>query len=180
MTLLLGLGVGLTWIAVQKPAPDTESLNGRSSSQIPGYYLNGATITIGGTDGTPLYQLTAERIVQQPQEETVVMSNVKFDYLEKDNSPWELIAKEGQISDDQSVVRLYGEVTLVNRDLDTGTPTVVVTDVLDILPESYVATTNEKVVITHGQYEMTAIGMAADLNLGKLQLKSDVNGHFNP
>ncbi len=180
LTVLLITAALLTWLALNRSQVEFREDPGRASNDTPGYYLNEATITIGGSDGTPLYQLEAQKITQNPPDTRVLLSDVKFDYLEQRESPWELRAQKGEISDDQQVVKLFGEVRLVNQDQDSDTPTTVTTTSLDILPESYVATTEEKVVITHGRYEITATGLAADLNQGVLQLRSDVHGYYKP
>lgn len=177
---LLAAIAALTWISVNRNQPNINLPNEADPNSLPGYYVNEAVITVGGADGTPLYQLEAEKILHQPADKSVLLSGVKFDYLEQQGSPWELRAKQGQISDNQEVVKLFGDVRLVNRNENSETATVVTTASLDILPASYVATTKEAVVITHGQYEITAVGMAADLNQGKLKLQSQVHGHFTP
>ena len=180
VTTLLATVALLTWAVVNRPQAPINTTAITPDSNTPGYYLNEATITIGGSDGTPLYQLRAQRITQNPPDKRIMLSEVKFDYLEQRESPWELRAEQGEISDDQQVVRLFGKVKLVNMDQSSDAPTTVTTNSLDILPESYVATTDDEVVITHGRYEITANGLAADLNQGILQLRSKVHGYFKP
>ncbi|MEM7284514.1 MAG: LPS export ABC transporter periplasmic protein LptC [Pseudomonadota bacterium] len=180
LTAVLVVAALLTWIIVDRPQNNPEDEPTSDQRDAPGYYLKVATITIGGADGTPLYQLHAQRITQNPPDTRIMLSDVRFDYLEERDSPWELRAAQGEISDDQQVVKLFGEVRLINQNEESSTPTTVMTSSLDILPESYVATTDEEVIITHGRYEITAKGLAADLNQGVLQLRSNVHGYFKP
>ena len=177
---LLGAVAVYTWINVNQPKNLTDEDGRAGTPSMPGYYLNEAVITVGGADGTPLYQLQAQQIVHQPSDESILLSDVRFDYLEQRDSPWELVAEHGRISDDQQVVELFGQVRLVNTTEDSDTPTTVITDSLDILPDSYVATTESEVIVTHGQFQITALGMAADLNQGQVQLKSKIHGTFRP
>ena len=180
LTVILIVAALLTWIAVDRPQSNQQDNSTSDTRDAPGYYLKVATITIGGANGTPLYQLHAQRITQNPPNTRILLSDVKFDYLEEKESPWELSAAQGEISDDQQIVKLFGEVRLVNQNQQSSMPTTVMTSRLDILPESYVATTDEEVIITHGRYEITAKGLAADLNQGVLQLRSNVHGYFKP
>lgn len=170
------------------------ALNGRNSSPVttgeappqPGYYLKDAVITETKADGSMGMQLIAQRIQQQPQDDTITMSSVRVHYYQSTDKPWALSAQRGSVPANSRVVHLDGDVEL--RPLTeqaSGQPrgpseSFLRTDSLAIDTEkNFAYSTSSPVHVKFGPHAMTVRSFRADLNNEKLRLES-VNGRFEP
>src|SRR5262245_43624692 len=96
------------------------ALNGRNSSPVttsetppqPGYYLKDAVITETKADGSMGMQLIAQRIQQQPKDDTITMNTVRVHYYQSTEKPWALSAQRGSVPANSRVVHLEGDVEL--------------------------------------------------------------------
>ena len=58
--------------------------------------------------------------------------------------------------------------------------TIIYSELIELNPEKYIVKTTERVTISLGDHNLTAIGMQATLDKDKLTLQSKINGTFLP
>ncbi len=143
-----------------------------------GYYLRDATIDGIGDDGKRIYTLRADRIVQDPGLNSVLLEDVNLEYALADERPWRLTADDGAIPAAGTRIELRGNVTMQEQMMREGTT--IRTPSLDIDLGTHLASTSAAVAIERGNYRMDATGMEADLKAQTLTLQSEVHGRFLP
>ena len=174
VTIVLIAAVVGSWLLFDRrqsqppPGPATDS----------GYYLRNATIEGIGEDGTRIYTLRADRIVQDPGLDSVVLEAVDLEYALADGEPWRLTADDGAIPSSGTRIELRGNVTMQEQLMRDGTT--IRTPALDIDLRAHLASTSEAVNVERGNYHLSATGMEADLKAETVTLQSEVHGRFLP
>ena len=146
----------------------------------PGYYLKAAVLA--GTDaaGQLLYSIAADLAEEHPEENRILLSNVRVNYRPAAEVPWDISSTRGIAQLDQSFIDLFGAVALTSVPQPPETETQIFTTALRLKPEEFVAETQERVRIEMGGRQLRATGMIAYLKEDRLELKSNVNGSFRP
>ena len=93
--------------------------------------------------------------------------------------PGDLRADKGHILADRNIIQLTGNVVARTRG-DIQTPISISTEYLELNTDTYVANTDRDVVIEYTNNKILATGLRAWLKEERLQLISNVNGHFIP
>ena len=137
-----------------------------------------ATLTEMGADGKPRMVVHAAKIEQQLEDDSVVMRDLKLDYVTGKAGSWTVTAASGRMPPDRSSLLLAGDVTVTGRS-ERGSP-VIVTDRLTYDTIANFIQTPEFVSIRFGRHVLGARGLRANLNAGTLRLESNVNGRFTP
>jgi LPS export ABC transporter protein LptC len=143
-----------------------------------GYYMEDATLTEMGADGQPRIVVHAANIEQQLADDSVVLSDLRLDYVTGDAGSWTVTAASGRMPPDRSSLLLSGDVTVTGSE-DQGSP-VIVTDRLTYDTAADYIQTPEFVSIRFGSHVLGGRGLRANLNTGTLRLESNVNGRFTP
>ena len=171
------LAIGSWYLArTLRPAEVTETISDSSGD---GFYLKSARILGTDNDGALLYEIEADYVEQQRNND-ISMENVHVRYSAGAEVPWTINADAATISEDQSLLRLSGNVMAVSKEGFAGQVTEIRTPQLYIEPNAYKAETDRRVQIRIGSRSLTATGMLALLKDNRLQLKSNVNGKFVP
>jgi len=179
------LGVGAliiiaagTWYISRSLQTDDEPVQ-RGDTFQNGYYVKAARILGTNTDGQLMYEIEAEYAEQQDDNE-VELQNVEINYTTEANVPWTLNADTALIGNDRDFVVLSGHVVAISEEGFSGHVTEIRTPYLELEPDSFRATTEERVQIRIGARSLTATGMLALLRTNQLQLQADVSGKFAP
>lgn len=175
--LLTAAALGSWFLARQHSGDATAGMTREPVSR--GYYLKSARILGTGEDGKLLYEIEAARAEQQSATE-IAFSDVRINYSPTSEVPWSVNADSALINQDESVLKLKGHVRAISSEGFSGNDTEIRTDYLELDPDKYVATTDERVQIRVGARSLTATGMLASLQENQLKLKSNVNGKFAP
>jgi len=144
-----------------------------------GYYLKHARILGTGENGSPLYEIEAER-AEQGADDQVKFTEVRIRYSPDSDVPWIVNADEATLRDEVSTIVLRGHVQIVNRGNSKHNNTEIRTEYLELDPTEFIAETNERVQIRIGERSLTATGMLASLHDDKIELKSNVRGKIAP
>lgn len=163
-----GHGLGETAVAATPARPD------------PGYVALDAVLVQTGTDGRPVYVLTANRIAQQAGSADVRAQQLqlRYDNAAQPGPGWTLTAQDGLLPGRSSRVHLQGNVLLRGRPPGSQAATRVDTEQLDYDIHSRQISTDLAVRITWGRQQLDARGLSADLNRSQLQLMNQVHGRF--
>lgn len=144
-----------------------------------GYYLRSARILGTGPDGELLYEIRAEH-AEQVGDDRVDFTTVSVSYSPDSAVPWSVDADAATIEEDGRRVTLRGHVRAVSREGFSGNDTEIRTSYLELLPDEYLAETDDRVQLRIGERSLTATGMLASLKDNTLELKSNVSGKFVP
>jgi LPS export ABC transporter protein LptC len=145
-----------------------------------GYYLTDAEILGTDDDGRLLYKIWAGRAEERPNEDRLLLSDVRVEYRPITNVPWLLTADTGEAPTDQSYIDLNGAVELINVPRDDEVRTTIRTQALRFEPETFVASSEDNVSVFLGAGRLDAIGIKVYLRDDRLELESSVHGEFNP
>jgi len=175
--LLLGAAVAGSWYLASR-APGQDGLREKRDQPARGFYLRGAVLYGTGEDGTTRYTLRAERIEQRVKEGGFGLWGIDLRLNDPEGTPWLVRAREGSIPEDRSHIQLVGDVS-ARREKEVPDLSIHA-DSMRLLTEARIAETDSLVTIKFGQQQVTARGMRAYFNEDRLQLQSEVNGHFVP
>jgi len=166
--LAYGLLVGNSGDEFEASAPD----------EARGYYVNTATLTEFGPDGTPRIVLRADSIEQRLADQSVLLSDLEIDYQTAEAGAWKVTADQGRMPASATSLLLSGDV-LVTGNEARGTA-VIRTDQLSYDTKTSVIQTAEPVAVQFGTHRLEGRGLRVVLNDGTLRLESNVNGRFVP
>jgi LPS export ABC transporter protein LptC len=172
ITLLLAVVLSSRWLTdrdvVNEPPPPLMDA---------GYYVLDATLRGVSDDGEALFEISADRIQQQPALARVALEGVTVTWADSDALPWRMTARAGTIGADWRQLELRGDVR-ISRVEDAVAPLTLNTDNLTVLLEAQRATTRSEVLIAGNNGALIANGMTADLLEQRFVLESAVRGRF--
>lgn len=182
---LLALFAGLTVVLglVLLSGPQREAVvrsTAGAPAQDPGYSALDARLLQTGADGQPLYTLDAARISQQPDDDTVQLSQVKMGFRAATGEQWTARADRGELGQDTGVVQLAGNVRLAGLLPGTQDQAEISTERLSYDTRAQVVSTGEPVTLLMSGRELHAHGLLARLKEGRVQLESAVHGSYLP
>ncbi len=178
-TAFLIAAAGLSWYWSRAGTAEVQLEEVRESLPL-GYYLIDAEIFGSGEDGRLLYNMWAGRAEERPDEDRLLLSDVRIEYRPAENVPWILTADFGEAPTDQSYIDLSGAVELANAPRDQGERTLIKTRKLRFEPDTFVASTDASVSLFLGAGRLDAVGIKVYLRDDRLELESSVHGEFNP
>lgn len=146
----------------------------------PGYAALDAHLVQTGADGQPLYSLNAARITQQPDADSVLLTQVQMGFRATSGEQWTARADHGELGQDSGVVELDGNVHVAGLLPGTQDEAEISTEHLSFDTRAQVATTPDPVTLTVSGQELHARGMLARLKEGRVQLESAVHGSYLP
>ncbi|HZF26824.1 MAG TPA: LPS export ABC transporter periplasmic protein LptC [Steroidobacteraceae bacterium] len=145
----------------------------------PGYYMKRAHIVETGEDGQPLYRVEAERMQQDPADNTIHMDDLKLVYHTQADLDWTLTAAHGSVPPGSRTLDLVGNVVVVGRpQAGSQSDALIRTSRLSVDTQTHIATTRDRVDIEWGARRLSTIGLTADLKGEQLKLESGVHGRF--
>jgi len=181
--LLLLAGLALIAGLLLFSAPQHESVAPSSAGAVardPGYAAVNARLVQTGPDGQPLYSLDAARINQQPDDDTVQMTQVQLGFRAATGEQWTARGDRGQLGQDTGVVQLDGNVHVAGLLPGTQDQAEISTEHLSFDTRAQVVTTPDPVTLTVSGRELHAQGLRARLKEGRVQLESAVHGSYLP
>ncbi len=144
-----------------------------------GYYLTDAEITGTDEQGQLLYRIRAERAEERPNENRLLLSDVRVEYRPEENVPWLLTADAGEAPADESYIDLRGTVELASEP-GNGDRTIIQTQALRFEPRDLIASSDDSVSLFVGSRRLDAVGIRVFLRDDRLELESSVHGEFSP
>ncbi len=139
------------------------------------YYLRDAVVSTMGPNGQLLHRVRATDVLHYP-DRSIRLVNVAVDYLE---GPWELVAHNGYMPDDESRLDLQGDVDMQGV-LRSGEQVRVRTEAISILFRERRIETAAPLTLSSGRISAGAVGMETDLDGRELQLISAVRVTYAP
>jgi len=180
VVVLAGLSLVVGLVLLSGPQRGVVVTATGAAAYDPGYAALGAHLVQTGADGQPLYSLDAARINQQPDDETVALTQVHMGFRAANGQVWTARAEHGELGQDTGVVQLEGDVHVAGVLPGTQEEAEIATDHLSFDTHTQVVTTPDPVTLTMSGRELHAKGMVARLKEGHVQLESAVHGSYLP
>ena len=170
-------GVFIANLYKGSPALRAGLLPGDLITQLDDEPMRRARIVEMGPDGRPLYRVEAERLQQDPSDNSVQMNDLKLVYHSVEARDWTLTAAHGFVPPGSRTLDLAGDVTIVGQPQPNSPSAVVRTSRLSVDTQTNIATSRERVDIEWGPRRITTMGVTADLKAERLKLESSVHDH---
>lgn len=143
----------------------------------PDYYLDQFTGKVFNADGSLHYKLDADHMKHYPDDNSVHVTMPVLQLFREPHPPWILTADEGLVLNDGDLIHLNGAVDITQPGTSQTTMKLVTRDLRLYTDQDY-AETDARVEISQGTSRTTAIGMHADLRLGRVELLSKTRGKY--
>lgn len=146
----------------------------------PTLYMDNFSAVRMDARGLKEYTVSSPHLVQLAADQGTWIEQPNMEVFEDDIRMWMIRSRRGWISADNSVIRLQGDVSL-RRPVSSGAqPVVVTTRHLLVRPDDQYAETPEAVKMETPSGVVTGVGLKAYLGEHRLELLSDVRGHYEP
>lgn len=146
----------------------------------PGYYLTGVDLEEFGDDGRLRIGLRSVSAIEDTASGIVRLAEVAVDYHAPNGRRWELTADEARVPPGGRLVEFEGDVQLAGEAAGERPAARLRTARLALDTATEIAQTKSPVELVLGTHRMTAQGMRAELDAGRLRLESEVHGRFLP
>ncbi len=103
-----------------------------------------------GPDGRARYRIAAERIVQNPDNQSIGLTNMRLTYRATQDRDWTLTARNGYVPPGSKIIDLAGDVEIVGLPVQSAVPAVVRTERLQLDTQNNLATSAARVDILWG------------------------------
>lgn len=176
--ILLALAgmAGLTWWLLRVATPLASSA--RAADQLPDYYFTGPRIVRYDTDGRVELDLTAERAMHHPQDDSVSLERLAVAYRTREGQHWRMSAARGNTPADGERITLDGDVSVTRADPGTEGGLELRTEQVLLDTAARRLTATGAVTLRDGATTMTAVGLVADLANDRIQLETRVRGSY--
>lgn len=178
VVILLSVAVLIGVLIVGRGSVTTTTRASQSEGyEQPGYSARNARVIETDDNGRPVYTVEAAMVRQRPNDGRVQLAAPRMSLLTTEGETVHAQARSGQIREDGSEIRLFGDVKL-NGEL-SGTPIEIETSILSYDTPTEMVRVPAPVIYRQFRGTMEASGLTADLKQGLITLES-VNGKFEP
>ncbi len=144
----------------------------------PDYFIEGLKAKVFNADGSLHYRLASRRLNHYPDDNTLQLTAPVLRMFTKKQPPWIMVAEQGVVYDDGQRIHLNGAVD-IRQPGDARTRMQLLTRDLRIDTQRDYAETAAAVKLTRGYHQTTAVGMRANLRLGRLEFLADTRGIYD-
>lgn len=176
LTIVAVIGLSLLLSRQQSGTPAATAV--RSTGRNDGYSARNARLVQTGTDGSPLYTLSAATIRQQPNQDQVQLTQVQMSFRDNNGSAWTATADQGELEQTARQVRLCGNVQVSGAFQRGRSPAQILTDRLAVDLRSNIVTTKDRVRLLWSGLVLDSTGLVANLKDQRVQLESGVHATF--
>lgn len=172
-TLVIGVVVALgSFWALQVMRQEGRNLQAEERRNEPDYFIHNFSLVRMASTGRPSYIVSGTQLTHRPIDDSSEIDQPFVRSLSPGKPPLDMHAERGLIDQDNSRVRLSGNV-IIDR---PASPTVknmhLTTDALTVFPDADRMETDRPVVVLTGASLLSGTGMAADNAAGKLDVHS--------
>ena len=175
--LVLGSAAVGTWYLSRDSVADLEITRNPGPASL-GYYLNGAVLMGTDENGEVLYRIVAERIEENPNEDQLILNEVRVEYRDQSGVPWRIQASRARGPTNRQYLDLTGDVRIEHTSTNPAEATIIETVALRLEPQKYFASTQGPVHFQIGDTRIDAVGLKAYLKDDKIDLESEVHGQI--
>lgn len=174
LTMLVVAG----WWALDEPSPPTDSESPAGRERLPDYFTEDFTIVATNARGTPVWELTAPRMVYFADQDTWRMDSPDLLYHADSGKPWRLVAERGRAWSGLTEAMLDGDV-IITRAAGPDNPAARL-DTTDVRlwPNRRLAETQRPAIYRTDGTHVKGIGARGEFDRERLQLHSEVKARY--
>ena len=141
--------------------------------------LKNAEIYGSDKEGNFSYKIFTKKAKTNDIKQTIYLEQLLIKYISEPAIDWQIQSDTGQIISQTNVLALSGNVVIENKSNDN--PSTIVTNYLEINPNTLTIATNRDVLITINNNQIQAKGFNAQLRENKLNFSSNMTSNIvNP
>jgi len=130
-----------------------------------------------GLNGKPNYTVNGDYLQRANDSDDTKIKQPLF-HLYQEDKHWEVSAKSAIINDKKETIQLKDDVFMQQKNIE---PAITIrTQYLMIHTNTQIAQTKSAVIVTQGGSRITSDGMVLNNKTSKLELSSNVKGHYLP
>jgi lipopolysaccharide export system protein LptC len=144
-------------------------------------FMENFTTQVLDTQGRPLYQLQAARLAHYADDDHSELTQPRFTAFRSDGQRWTVVAETGRAENGSEQIFLNGEVTIQRFPHISAPPNLQIhSRDLRVRPAEDYAETDQPTTIVQGETTLNTIGLQVHFREGRMQLLSQVRGHYVP
>ena len=143
------------------------------------FVLKNAEIFGSDKEGNYSYKIFTKKAKTKDLKQTIFLEQLLIKYISEPTIDWQIQSDSGQIISQTNVLALSGNVVIENK--SKNNPSIIVTNYLEINPNTLTIATNRDVLITINNNKIQAKGFNAQLRENKLNFSSNITSNIvNP
>ena len=142
------------------------------------YFFEEFVATAKDKLGNIQYRLEAQQLEHFPYNASMKLDKPYIELFHEKNRPWQTWADQGVFYENTQVATLSGKVRIHRAADEFNQPVTLVTDSVTLDMQNKVARTDADVQITSGEDILNAKGMVVDMQTGRVELHSKVQGKY--
>lgn len=174
---LIALVMGSFWVLRLVHQSDVTDGGVRIKGK-PDYYIEQFKYVKLGINGQPRYDISGQRMVHFPEDDSYEVTLPVFTNLDTNKAPMNMRADRGLITDSQTKIHLYDNVTATRAAFKKMQQARLTSAYLLVIPDDNIMRTDKPVEVTMGNSVMTSTGMIANNELQELRLLKNVRGIY--
>ena len=174
--LVIGIAFFTSWLLRtlgETPLVKTDGIN-----REPDYFFNDFVATARNLQGDITYRLEAKRLQHLPYNRSMHLEKPYIELFHNKTKPWQTWAEQGVFYEKRRLVTLTGKVRIHRAADEVNQPVTLLTESLTLDMRDKIAKTSAEVQITSGEDILYATGMLVDLETGRVELHSKVQGKY--
>jgi LPS export ABC transporter protein LptC len=185
LVVLLGLGAMAVWVAGRGGGDSQQAEDKGPAAQAYNYEAEDVVLRQMGPDGRLQYQVEAQQIRQEPQSGRIAATGITL-YRDPPGEPiggpqrWTLVADQGELPPDASVILLSGNVRASGRPQQAKALLNATTERLRFDPARDEVTSDAEVALRWGGISARTNGLKVNVRTGVVEIESQFHGSFSP
>ena len=175
LLLIFALASNISYFLTANSIEDAADLEKRESE----FILKNAEIFGSNNEGNFSYKIFAKKAKTSGLKQNIYLEQLLIKYISEPTIDWQIKSDSGQIISQTNVLALSGNVLIENKSNDN--PSTIITNYLEINPNTLTIATNRDVLITINNNKIQAKGFNAQLRENKLNFSSNMTSNIvNP
>ena len=176
LSVFLIVGVLVIW-SITSNYSDTDRLQQPTGTDYAEIFMNKFEMISMGLNGKPNYTVNGDYLQRANDSDDTKIKQPLF-HLYQEDKHWEVSAKSAIINDKKETIQLKDNVFMQQKNIE---PAITIrTQYLMIHTNTQIAQTKSAVIVTQGGSRITSDGMVLNNKTSKLELSSNVKGHYLP
>jgi len=173
---VIGVAFFTSWLL--RTLGETPLVKTGAVNREPDYYFEDFVATVRDKQGNLSYRLESKQLEHFPYNNSMVLSKPYIELFNEKGQPWQTWAEQGVYFERHQIINLTGKVR-IHRAADEINQTVtLLTEAITMDMKKNIAQTNSDIQITSGEDILNATGMKVELDSGRVELHSKVQGKY--
>lgn len=174
--LVVGIAFFTSWLL--RTLGETPLVKTGASHREPDYFFSEFVATAKNTQGKIQYRLEAKQLDHIPYNASMTLTKPYIELFHEKEQAWQSWAEHGIFYETRQIVTLSGKVRIHRAASKINPSVTMLTDSVTLDMQKKIARTKSSVQITSGEDILNATGMMVDLESGRVELHSRVQGKY--